>query len=113
MEDDMQAYSNRERDSDPYSLPDVEVFYWTREEATAYFSQFDEYADQTRDGGTGEGWYWWTCLPGCLPDSEPIGPFETKDAALADAQDEYEGVSLARAHGYHIYRAFDGGFNQC
>ena len=82
-----QHYSNPERESDPHALPDVEVFYWTMAEATEYFSQFDEYADQTRDEGTGKGWYWWSCFPGCLPDSDPNGPFETREAAVADAQD--------------------------
>lgn len=33
------------------------------------------------------GWYWWTCFPGCLPDSDPVGPFNTEQDALKDAQD--------------------------
>jgi hypothetical protein len=33
------------------------------------------------------GWYWWACFPGCMPDSDPIGPFETEAEALADAQE--------------------------
>jgi hypothetical protein len=32
------------------------------------------------------GWYWWACFPGCLPDGEPTGPFETESAAIEDAQ---------------------------
>ncbi len=36
------------------------------------------------------GWYWWACLPGCLPDSEPNGPFETAQAAIDDAQEGAE-----------------------
>lgn len=36
------------------------------------------------------GWYWWACLPGCLPDSDkPTGPFNTSDNALADAKGEF------------------------
>lgn len=31
------------------------------------------------------GWYWWSCFPGCLPDSEPCGPFDSKSAAAFDA----------------------------
>jgi len=34
------------------------------------------------------GWYWWTCSPGCLPDSDAAGPFATEAEALADAQDD-------------------------
>lgn len=34
------------------------------------------------------GWYWWACFPGCLPDSDPHGPFsyswEAKEDALSD-----------------------------
>lgn len=32
------------------------------------------------------GWYWWSCFAGCLPDGEPIGPFETSAEAYHDAQ---------------------------
>lgn len=33
------------------------------------------------------GWYWWPCLPGCLPDTddEPSGPFATAEGAYLDA----------------------------
>jgi hypothetical protein len=31
------------------------------------------------------GWYWWACFPGCLPDGEPMGPFESEEAAIEDA----------------------------
>lgn len=30
------------------------------------------------------GWYWWSCQPGCLPDGDPTGPFDTEDEAIAD-----------------------------
>ena len=33
------------------------------------------------------GYYWWSCFPGCLPDGEPNGPFETAEDALAEAQE--------------------------
>ena len=32
------------------------------------------------------GWYWHACFPGCLPDSEPSGPFATEKEAIDDAQ---------------------------
>ena len=76
-----QAYFNPERESDPYALPDCEVF---------YRSQHDNKLDGwTDDDGEPlpSGWYWWACFPGCLPDGEPCGPFETEEEALADAQD--------------------------
>jgi len=33
------------------------------------------------------GWYWWACLPGCLPDGEAHGPFASSIRAHADALD--------------------------
>lgn len=35
----------------------------------------------------GAGFYWWPCFPGCLPDGEPSGPFESARAAIADADE--------------------------
>lgn len=35
-------------------------------------------------------WYWWSCMPGCLPDSDPHGPFDTEVEATADMRDDYE-----------------------
>lgn len=31
------------------------------------------------------GWYWWPCFPGCLPDGDPVGPFDTERDAVLDA----------------------------
>jgi hypothetical protein len=70
----MQAYSNPQRESDPYALPDVEVFFRT------------DMACKNDGWETGEGWYYWFCFPGCLPDSDPVGPFDTQEEAIADAQ---------------------------
>ena len=30
------------------------------------------------------GFYWWSCQPGCLPDGEANGPFETREEAEED-----------------------------
>lgn len=43
------------------------------------------------DGGPaasslGPGWFWWPCQPGCLPDGEPNGPFDSSIEAYLDAQ---------------------------
>lgn len=92
----MQAYSNPKRASDPYALPDVEVFYVkAREffhESTVWNEMMLEYvADGSADSHSAAasalaGWYWWSCLPGCLPDSDPVGPFATEAEALADEE---------------------------
>ena len=31
------------------------------------------------------GFYWTACFPGCLNDSDPVGPFETMEQAMRDA----------------------------
>ena len=32
-------------------------------------------------------WYWQACWPGCLPDGEINGPFDTEQAAVDDANE--------------------------
>ena len=71
----MQFYTDESREADPTALPDAEVFW----------------SDGTPidvDGECAEpaGWYWHPCFPGCLPDGDPIGPFETEDEAIEDAR---------------------------
>jgi hypothetical protein len=39
---------------------------------------------------TGPGFYWWSCQPGCLPDGDANGPFETRVDAARDALDKLE-----------------------
>jgi len=62
------------------AMSQLEVFYRM---ATAI--QIDDWRDE--DGNLLDaGWYYWFCSPGCLPDSDPIGPFRTSDDALQDAK---------------------------
>jgi hypothetical protein len=79
----MQAYSNPDREHDTYALPDIEIFYLTAEDGKDF--PVDDDGDPMLPG-----WYWWTCFPGCMPDSSPFGPFETEDEALSDARDNYD-----------------------
>ena len=76
----MQAYSDATREHEQHALPDVEVFYMTHQIAN----------DLDGESGVFQNWpagyYWWSCFPGCLPDSEPYGPFDTEADALADAR---------------------------
>jgi hypothetical protein len=97
-----QEYSDPTREDDPHALPDVEVFQMTAEEVAemdddliAEYERRHEYrlasmnskvrqdmlaaiVDEEQITG---GWYWWSCFPGCLPDSPPIGPYDTYDLA--------------------------------
>jgi hypothetical protein len=111
----MQAYSNPARANNPHALPDVEVFQLTAHEAASQnedliyeYSKRPEFRlchmnsrvrESMLDAMIEEefitgGWFWWTCLPGRLPDSSAFGPFDTQTEALADAQenaDEFTG----------------------
>jgi hypothetical protein len=55
-------------DVDPYTGARIEVFY----------------ADTVlaRSFGKCRGWFWWSCLPGCLPYTAPNGPFATSYGAF-------------------------------
>lgn len=35
------------------------------------------------------GWYYWYCFPGCMPESDPNGPFDSEQAAWDDVRDNY------------------------
>jgi len=72
----MQVYFDPEREDDPHALPDCEVFY----------AQFAEMIDDDGEPRAA-GWYWWACFPGCIPDSDAFGPFDTEAEALEDARD--------------------------
>lgn len=86
-----QAYSNPERENEPHALPDVEVFYHDELNNVLSDDGFadggEEYTDDELESiNKPSGWYWWTCFPGCLPDGDAIGPFDTEAEALANAQ---------------------------
>ena len=105
-----QAYSDPSRESDPYSLPDLEVW-----EAEVYEYDCKRCGESELDAdsatvdpngavcpmcerqGPGEGtlvrtgrkaWFYWFCFPGCLPESDTHGPFETEEEALGDARSD-------------------------
>lgn len=83
-----QAYSDPERESDPHALPDIEIFYLDQQELDDLKS--DPATLWSDDQNALPGYYYWFCFPGCLPDSEPIGPFDTEEEALEDARgDDY------------------------
>ncbi len=72
-----QFYSHPDRANDPFALPDIEVF---------YIDSRDSFDGSFSDG---PGWYWWACFPGCLPDSDPVGPFTSEAEASTDAEWEW------------------------
>lgn len=72
------------------SLDNVEIFFVSSTEAAQNLA--DWYTNHHRDlrdpeaPPIAEGWYYWFCFPGCLPDSSAFGPFASEDEAYADAE---------------------------
>jgi hypothetical protein len=102
-----QHYSNPDRESDDFALPDIEVFELTAREVAeldeemiwdymkrhefrlASMNSRDREAmfdAMIEEEGIQGGWFWWSCFPGCLPDSSPMGPYASHADALKDAQ---------------------------
>lgn len=86
-----QAYFDRTREDDPHALPNLEIFY-AEEGEWGYDDNGErcEADDAAECMLNAEGYYWWACFPGCLPDSEPNGPFESEEEALNDAREGYD-----------------------
>ena len=104
-----QFYSDPSREPDPFAIPDCEAFQLTAVEVAATMEdevyefskrrEFRLYAMNRRvqetmldamveELGITGGWFYQYCFPGCLPDSEPIGPYATRQEAIAAAQEE-------------------------
>ncbi len=84
-----QFYFDPSRESDPRLLPDGETF----EIDARGYAGGEPFVLPHEPGGVARGlakpgWYWWPCFPGCMPDGEPMGPFDTEAEALADARED-------------------------
>ncbi len=79
----MQFYTDPSREQDARALPDAEAFYVGLGSRSEHFPVDGSPIPQP----VPHGWYWWACFPGCMPDSGPIGPFETEGLAIADARE--------------------------
>ena len=90
------CYSDPKRADEPNALPDVEVFYQGPRdfvEAPQGTWQYDLTLElptsphsNLTDCGSLVGYYYAFGFPGCLWDSEPNGPYETEEEAIAAAQ---------------------------
>ena len=67
----------------------IEVFYMSEANLASHGPESCWF---NRDGERlTEGWYWWSCEPGCIPDDDgfgPFGPFETRELAQEDSECE-------------------------
>ena len=75
-----QVYSNPNQEHEQHSLPNAEVF---------HSSDYDlqQMWGENINAHFTPGYYYWFCFPGCLPDSDPYGPFETQEDAIRELQD--------------------------
>jgi hypothetical protein len=89
-----QQYSDPKRETDPYALPDVEVFYMSQADIDQVCRDNGIDPDDRQDDDSvvysDPGWYYWSCFPGCLPDGEPTGPFATEAEAEADMRENMD-----------------------
>jgi hypothetical protein len=99
-----QEYSDPTRASDPYSLPDVEVWEDVTWEIDCTCGTYDVPASHCQNDRHGtcpscgaeerpilrenarKSWWYWYCFPGCMPDSEVNGPFDSE----AEAREDWE-----------------------
>jgi hypothetical protein len=103
-----QHYSDPSRENDPHALPDLETFQLTaREVAERDEDMIREYVSQRQyrlatmsgrvrdqmfdamieENGIEGGWFYWFCFPGCMPESDAMGPYATQAEALAAARE--------------------------
>lgn len=78
-------YTDESRASDPHALPDVEVIEQSE-------NQCDKRGHPYHDADEsclfdGPGFYYAHGFPGCLWDSDPVGPFDTEAEALKEARE--------------------------
>lgn len=86
-------YTDPARETDAYALPNIETFPIDENDLQGDWREYvlERMADDpSLLPSDMTGWYWWSCLPGCLPAGEPNGPFETEEEALADAREGLE-----------------------
>jgi hypothetical protein len=93
-------YSDPKRENKPHARPDVEVFEDTRAAqcrccgVVEFDSREPAYLEHVAcENPRSEyipGWFYAFGLPGCLWDSEPVGPFATEAEALAAAREGVE-----------------------
>ncbi len=86
-----QHYSNLVRETMPHALPDIETFEVGDYRGDCPICGVAEEPEDYDHSGH-RGWFYWFCSPGCMPDSEAVGPFATEAEALADARDGVDGM---------------------
>ena len=68
----MQFYTDPAREHELHALPNAETFYLS---ANKIANDPESWCVEPGGDLFEPGWYWWAIFPGCIPDSEPSGPF--------------------------------------
>jgi len=76
-------YLDASRESDPHALPDVEVF----DEYKGRGRFLDPNDPRPPMWWDGKGFYYAPGSPGCLWDSDPVGPYDSESEALTAARE--------------------------
>jgi hypothetical protein len=58
---------------------------WRAERLADGLADPDDQSERERAADELAGFYWWTCSPGCMPESDASGPFDTETEAIEDA----------------------------
>ena len=75
------------RENDPHALADVEVFEHTHGYVNGVIvKKCEDPCCEPGEECGGPGFYYAYGFPGCLWDSDPVGPFGSEALALADAR---------------------------
>ena len=82
------VYSDPSRESETYSLPNVEIFYLDATEAHEWNRDADPDYEPGATGVYGEGWYYRFGFPGYMPDGDPCGPYDSEADAVEAAREE-------------------------
>ena len=92
-------YTDASRENDPHALSDVETFCADTLDCAACGTPAfrDAFVDSAPCADCGEllrggvnprvAWYWHNGFPGCLPDSDPSGPYASEAEALTAARE--------------------------
>jgi hypothetical protein len=102
-------YRDPAREDEPTALPDIEVFWFDPASIaeSGYSGRCYECGaeDMLADGigpdaldycmdcareAYPAGFYYWSCFPGCMPDSGMSGPYASEAEALADAREDMD-----------------------
>lgn len=75
------------------SYGSFEVFWSGKDDlhVTEFTADMEDYTEPMTPG-----WYWWACFPGCLPDSDPFGPFNNSVDAWEDAIGDVDSFDYSR-----------------